>query len=342
MIFREIHRKINTKKALDKEYMFSLFKKRKEKFLARGEKLTDLNIELVRNFREKFRNMSLKYVLFTTKGKRVFRAKIHKYQDISEKEWELLNWLRKLSFKQGICCPLYYFRPLNIFFYEDVPGISFEELLSQHRIKKLLEITPRIAKWLKKFHSTSGKKRFLSVKNLKEELKERRHWYFLVRKCAPSFYKDFSRLLKDLWKFRESFSSPESLVHSDFHWGNIIKIKNQKSTINNQFRVIDFGYAFYGDPLEDVGGFLAQNDSMFRYYGHGFLKKGREIKEIFLKNYFQKKLSESEKNRLAYFEIKKILEMAAILALVESNEDNKARGITTLLKEAEKKIERLS
>ena len=34
--------------------------------------------------------------------------------------------------------------------------------------------------------------------------------------------------------------------------------------------------------------------------------------------------------------------MAAILALVESNEDNKARGITTLLKEAEKKIERLS
>ena len=93
MIFVKISRKINTKKVLNKDYMFSFFKKRKQKFLSKNEKLIDLKINLVRNFRGRFRNMSLKYELSTNQGQKVVRAKIHQSQDTPQREWLVFNWL---------------------------------------------------------------------------------------------------------------------------------------------------------------------------------------------------------------------------------------------------------
>ena len=337
MIFVKIHRKIKTKKALDKEYMFSLFRKRRKNFLTAKAELIDLKIELIRNFRGKFRNMSLRYELLTNKGSKIVRAKIHNQQDIPQREWRILNWLKKFGLGKNVPCPLDYFAPLNIFFYREAPGISLEQLLSQQKIVIHLKSVGRIAQWLKRAHQISAKPNFLPLKTIKQELKERRHWFFLVRKCAPDFYGSFKKLLKELWYFKQKNKdlflkhSQFGMVHGDFHWGNIIYAQNQ-------FRIIDFGYAFQGDPLEDAGGFLAQNTSMFRYYAPKFSQRGQRIRKIFLKNYFPKGLSISEEARLIYFEVQKILEMAAILALIEPNEENKARGITTLLKKAEEKL----
>ncbi|MCH7759400.1 phosphotransferase, partial [Patescibacteria group bacterium] len=131
-------------------------------------------------------------------------------------------------------------------------------------------------------------------------------------------------------------SSQFKIVHGDFHWGNIIKDKDQ-------IRIIDFGYAFAGDKFEDVGGFLAQNDSMFRYYAPNFITRAEKIRRLFLKSYFSSPGGPTaEENRhLLYFEIQKILEMAAILSFVESNQEYKDRGLTKLLLEAKTKLKLL-
>ncbi|MDD5625654.1 MAG: phosphotransferase [Patescibacteria group bacterium] len=341
MIFIKLPRIFSTKKSLDKKHMLLLFQKRRKNFLTKGEKLLDLQIELVRNFCGKYRNMSLKYTLITNHGIKNIRAKIHRRQDIPYREWKTLNWLKSKGFKQNIPHFLDYDPSLNIYFYLETPGFSLENLMAQGKINNQINLIKPIVRCLKKMHNISSEKPdFLPIKTLEKEKWEYRHWYFLVRKCAKDFYPEFSFLLKQLWQFRqknkEIFKNNFGLVHGDLHWGNII-------SQNKKFKIIDFSYAFWGDPLEDVGGFLAQNDSMFRYYAPKLKKQSQEIRNLFFKNYFTKQELEDRKIkiRLLYFEIRKILEMAAILALVESNKENKAKGIEILLKQAEEKIKKL-
>ena len=339
MILKTINWEANTKKSFNKNYMLSFFNKRKKIFFGNNKKITDLDIKIVRNFRGKFRNMSLKYTLYFGKNEKVIRGKISKYQDTPLREWRVLSWLKKNNLK-NISQPLYYYRLLNLFFYRESPGISFEKILSQHKIEKLIMFTPKIVQWLKRLHKIPIKENILPVVTWKEELKERRQWHFLVRKCAPSFYNDYRKLLKKHLELRKRIILSKNIIHGDFHWGNILcqnlNISNKKRL---NFTVIDFGSSLYGDSLEDVGGFLAQTDSMFRYYAPNFLDKAEKIKKIFLKEYFSKKINDSEKKRLIYFEISKIFQMISILALTEADGENKSNGITTLLKEAEKKIE---
>jgi|GEM_PF-2550244 len=340
MIFIKIRHKVDTMKSLDRNQMFSVFQKRRHRFLGDGEKLVDLKIHLVRNFRNKFRNMSLKYEVITDQEKKTIRAKINGCKDAPQREWQILNYLRKSGLGKRVPLPLDYFKPLNIFFYSEAPGVSFEELLSQKRINEHLKFVGLIAGCLNRIHRISKKPHFLPLKTIREEKEERRHWFFLIRKCAPDFYPAFSRLLKELWRFSPRrflgrSKGKTSIVHGDFHWGNVVKVGE------NDFKIMDFGAAFLGDPLEDVGGFLAQNDSMFRYYAPSFIREGRRIREVFLKSYFVSPLSPLLKSRLLYFEIQKMLEMAAILGFIEPNEKNKAMGIKRLLIEAEQKLREL-
>ncbi len=340
MIFIKISKIKNIKIVLDREYMFLFFKKRQKVFLKNKEKLMDLNIDLVRNFRGKFRNMSLKYELTTNYGRKTIRARIHKFQDSPLRDGRVLKFLKNNGLGKNIPRFLYYYKPLNILFYLEAPGISLEFLLASKKVNSLLKFTPRITVYLRKIHNLKRKPLFLPIKDVKQEKKEHRHWFFLVRKCGPELYQRFSLLLKELWLLRRNkkelflISSGFSLVHSDFHWGNVV-------CQGKRFFFFDFCYAFYGDPLEDVGGFLAQNDSMFRYYAPGLISKAKKIRQNFLKAYFRGLPDKSQQFRLLYFEIRKTLEMAAILSLVEINKDNKIKGMTTLLAKAEIKLKEL-
>ncbi|MDA2935735.1 aminoglycoside phosphotransferase family protein [Patescibacteria group bacterium AH-259-L05] len=340
MIFISINRKVNARKALDKTYIFSMFAKRKQKFLSLNENLVDIHIDLVRNFRGKFRNMSLKYELITNRGTKVVRAKIHKRQDTPYRAYSVLQWFKKHNLETYTAMALDYYRPLNMFFYKEAPGISFEELMSQ-KPRIPIQFTPLIAQFLKQVHNISAQPRFLPIKDEGQGKKERRHWFFLVRKCAPQFYPLYSDTLKKLWVYKKQYEdlfldrSQFRLVHGDFHWGNILK------SSASGFKVIDFGHAFLGDPLEDVGGFLAQTDSMFHYYAPDFISNADIIRKRFIQNYFGKHITKSEQIRLSYFEIQKILEMAAIVAFLEPNPGSKAKGIKRLLIKAEEKIKLL-
>ncbi len=332
MIFIKISKVKNIKRVLDREYMLLFFKKRQKVFLKNKEELTGLKVDLVRNFRGKFRNMTLKYTLITSSGRKVIRARVHKFQDPPLRDGNVLKFLAENKLGKNIPEFIYYYRPLNIMFYLETPGTSSEILLSRRKTRPLLKIVFQTAVSLKKIHQIKRKPSFLPIKDVNQEIRERRHWFFLVKKCAPKLYQDFFILLKELWILRkenEKFFSIQSdfgLVHSDFHWGNIICHRDR-------FFFIDFCYAFYGDPLEDVGGFLAQNDSMFRYYAPNSPVK-EKIRRIFLESYFPAPLTKSQQCRLLYFEIQKILEMAAILSLVETNEKYKIKGMTTLLAKA--------
>ncbi len=339
MIFIKIPTVKNVRKVLDREYMFSFFRHREKIFLGKKKKLKDLQVDLVRNFRGKFRNMTLKYVLTGDSGRKTIRARVHKFQDSPWRDGEVLKFLAKHGLGKNVPEFIHYYRPLNLLFYVETPGVSAETFLSKKRVKPLLEIVSSVAVFLKKIHRLKEKPSFLPVKDYRQVLKERRHWFFLVRKCAPKIYPEYKALLEELWSLRGKnkrlfLSSPGfRLVHSDFHWGNVV-------CHGKMFFFIDFCYAFLGDPLEDVGGFLVQNDSMFRYYAPRS-QAGKKIRKIFLESYFSGRTDKSQQYRLLYFEIQKILEMAAILSFVETNEEYKKRGMATLLNQAKIKISKL-
>lgn len=338
MIFIRNKNNQDIKKVVDQDYMFSFFKKNKDKFIPAKEKLKKIKIHLDRNFRDRFINMTLRYELITDQKTRIFRARTHKYQDIPEREWKVLRFLKEKGLDSFIPPCFFYYSPLNILFYLEIPGKSFEEIFPKKEFSSFLKVTPKIARALKKIHVKKGPD--LPFKKIAQEKKERKHWFFLMQKCGQPFYKRFSSLLKDLWQIRKNYSEiflkPEDfrLVHSDFHWGNIIKSEEN-------FYFIDFSYAFYGDPLEDIGGFLAQNDSMFTYHAPNYYQEKNKIKEIFIKEYFSRKITKKEKIRLLYFETQKILEMAAVLSFIEMNEYSKGKGVTRLLERATRRLNKL-
>ena len=320
--------------------MFFFFQKRKKTFLGANKQLKDIEINLNRNFLGKFRNISLRYALITNRGTKILRARAHKLQDTPEREWKVLNFLRKFNLARNLAKPVDYFSPLNIFFYEEAPGICGEKLLAERKIKPLLGVTPELAQVFKKIHSIKYKKNLLPIKDNGEDLKERRHWYFLVRKCCPELYSAFSQLLKTLWQFRCKneiiFKRPLALTHQDFHWGNVIISER------GPVKIIDFSYTCYSDPFEDVGGFIAQTESMFRYYAPQFMAEKEKIIKIFLENYFQRAITPADKKALFYFIIRKNLEIAAVLSFVISDKKAKVAGVKNHLAAAEREIKFLN
>ncbi|MBL7053822.1 aminoglycoside phosphotransferase family protein [Patescibacteria group bacterium] len=338
MIFIKLKNKINIKKTINKEYMFSFFKENKNKFLNKQEKILKIKIYLNRNFMGKFRNISLVYKITTNKRNIRIRARAHNNKDIPFRDYKSIKWLRDNNIN-NVPIPLYYDKSLNIFFYKESPGQSFERLFNDKNPEIYLDFSLKIADFLRKMHKISRKPDFLPIKTRKQDIKERRHWFFLTKKCCPKVYPFFRKTLKGLWTVNQKnlkfFDNNEfRFVHGDVHWGNVIKNKDD-------FSVIDFCWGSWAHPLEDVACFLAQNDSMFRYYMSDFLGWRKKIRDVFIKKYFKNNLTHQEEFLLTYFEIQKILEMAAIHCFVEGNKDNKINGANTLITRASKKLKQI-
>lgn len=342
MVFVDIHRKINARRVLEYAWAKRFFKSRVKGYFPEA-KFLDVKIELVRNFRGKFRNLAIKYLLIVgiKEGKKtkLIRARIDTLHNNPARQYQFLKYLYSRGFKNTIARPLEYMPSLNMLLYEDLPGIPFQSLLEEHKnLQSLLQLTPQITSWLKRFHKLkiTSPKQFIS-RDIKVEKKDRQHWLFLLRKCAPEFYLVTKEILDDCWQLRKksnAFIKPKdfSLVHGDFHWGNII------SKANRKIGVLDFSDSLLADPLEDVARFMTQTWSMFRYYAPKKQSLGRKIVAKFLKCYFKKKPGSQELIRLYYFATNSLVQMAAIQALVETHEPAKKRSIEALLKEARRKL----
>ena len=292
MLFINLKTPIKTKKikqVINKQWITNFFSQRIRQYWP-NSKLIDVDVEIVRNFRGKFRNLALKYVLTIRQAgklkKKIIRGRINHFHQDPLIHYQTLTYLRKHSFSRSITRPLAYYQPLNFLLYEDLTGIPLQNLLEKRRqLNVLLKTAPVIAKWLKKLHSLPIKKNNIwRQHDLNYEKDERRHWLFLFRKCAPSFHWRTKEILNSLWKIRKNniflLAKDFSLIHGDFHWGNIIV------QTNKEVGIIDLADASLSDPLEDVAKLIIQTESMFRYYASGKNKLRDKIINQLLISYF--------------------------------------------------------
>ncbi|MFN3301446.1 MAG: phosphotransferase [Patescibacteria group bacterium] len=341
-MFIKLKKKISKKKIkkfLDKDWVINLFNRKIKKYFP-GAKIDDLEIEILRNFLGKFKNLTIRYKLFLNFGrykrKENVLAKINALTTVPKRWFLVAKLLKKNCFKE-IPVILDYLPSFNVVFYKEIKGKSLQDILQEKRISKILKIIPQIGLLLKKFHSLKIKD-FPIIKNKKEEEKEHRHWFFLIRKCLPSFEKRMKKIYYSLKKFRErnkNFFLKENdyiLTHGDFHFGNLI-------LSGKKIKILDFSESDLYDPLNDVASFLAQTESMLRYYlPKKFLLYQKNIENIFLKNYFKKKIGKSEWIRIKFFKIRNFLQMAGILSFVIWPPKDKILAVKKSLDLAEKEL----
>lgn len=336
-------KKEKIKKLLEKNWMKRFFAKRIRKYFPKARKINDLEIEILRNFLGKFKNLTVRYKLFLDfknyqKRENVL-AKINALTLTPKRCFMVAKILEKNNFLD-IPLVLDYLPSFNTFFYKEVKGECLQDLLQKKEINKILKIIPQIAFLLKKFHSLKIKNFFI-IKDKKEELKEYRHWLFLMRKCAPRFEKRFKKIYYFLKNFKEKnkeiFLKEKDylLTHNDFQFGNII-------LSGKKIKIIDFSESDLYEPLNDVGCFLSQTESMLRYYlPKKFLIYQKRIENLFLKNYFGRKIKKEEEMKIRFFKIRNFLQMAAILSFVIWPKRAKNFAVIKSLNLAEREVKQL-
>ena len=345
MLFEKINRKINTKLALNPDWADNFFSRRIKKYFPGARDLLNIEPEIVRNFRGKFRNMSMKYKLYISfknrKEAKIVRAKLNSQHLNPKRHCQALCFLKKNGFSGLVPRVLDYIPSLNMCLYEELLGKSFQDILANHEnLSPLIENACAIAGFLYRLHHLpiKNKPSFRRAGN-DFELSCRRHWAFLVRKCAPQFSFKMREILDNLWKEKKKreiqYKGALALVHGDFHWGNIVLKKRKK------IGILDFGDSRLDDPLVDVASFVVQTESMFRYYCPNQNKLKESIIRKFLGHYFKNGISKKEEVRLFYLQANKYLQMAAIHAFMEPNPEFKVQGLEALLGEAEVKLNHL-
>lgn len=311
-----------------------------KKYFSGLKKIDDFKIEILRNFLGKFRNLTVRYIFLLNFGKikkeeRIL-AKINTLALASKKWFEACKILKKRGFIE-IPEVLDYLPGFNTVLYREIKGESLQDLLGQKKISKILKVIPKIALTLKNFHFLKIKKLFI-VKNKKEEKREHQHWLFLIKKCAPRFAKRFKKIYYSLIRFKEKNKSlfleekDYILTHGDFHFGNII-------LTNNGIKIIDFSETEIYDPLNDVASFLSQTESMLKYYfPKKFLIYQKKIENLFLRNYFNRKMKREEGTRINFFKVRNFLQIAAILSLMTWPPKDKILAVKKSLNLAEKEL----
>lgn len=233
-----------------------------------------------------------------------------------------------------------YLPEFNALFYEKAEGFSLQELLDKRQIGQIIRKIPQVSKLLCRLHGLKIKNFFI-IKDKKEEKREYRHWLFLIRKCSPSFEEKFKKLYYSLINFKKKnkniFLEEKNyiLTHGDFHLGNII-------SSSRGLKIVDFGDVNLYDPLEDVGAFLAQTESMLKYvlpqkYGQHYKK----IEDLFLRCCFTIKALPEERKRIIFFKARSFLQMAAVFSFVVWPLQNKKRAIERALSFAQREINKV-
>lgn len=331
------------KKLLNKDWVKTFLNKRIKRYFPKARKIDDLEVEILRNFLGKFRNLTVRYRLILDfkryRKKENILAKINSQTSMPKRWFKVAVLLRRKGFKD-IPDFLDYLPAFNTVLYKEVKGEVLQDLLMQKKMIKILKIIPQLAKILKRFHSLRIKNFYLT-KDKKEENREHRHWFFLIRKCAPLFAKRFRKIYYLLINYKEKNKSiflkkrEYILTHGDFHFGNLI-------LSGKKMKIIDFSETDIYDPLNDVASFLAQTDSMARYYlTRKFLPFQRKVEKIFLRNYFGREINKEEIVRITFFKIRNFLQMAAILSFVTWPLKDKILAVKKSLNLAERELRSL-
>lgn len=301
------------------------FRKNFRKYFPEAKILKKVEIEIVRNFLGAFKNMVIKYTLYTDKGEKIVWGRTSKKRDYPKRYFEVLKTLEKNNLNIS---PHAYdlWQKTNTVTIENFPGISFQNYLEKEQYKPIFKNIKKIAKVLKTLHQIPNEKLSPYLRALDDRIlieRENFHWRYLIRKCYPKAEKEFNFYLEKIDKlfnlYQGHFFKNRSLVHGDFHFGNILERKGR-------IFLIDYSDSSVSDPLKDVANFLVHARSMVRYYS---FKKYPElylkINSLFLKSYFNRPLKKEELLRFYHWQIRTVCQMTAIFVMVIKDERGKRR-----------------
>lgn len=215
--------------------------------------------------------------------------------------------------------PLEYLPSFNLYLYEFVPGYFLQELSVKHKDQEFLDKIPVIIKALIRVHKMKIMKKDKILRRGRETEEECwRRDLKLVKQYWPSVSDKVS-----LWIQRCRFSknknkkhfNPElyRMTHGDFYSRNII-------IDNSQVRLIDFSDSSLYDPLNDIGNFLINTELMFEYdFPKTYRSLMEELKKLFLKNYFLKKIKPEQIFKINYFILTNLIRIIAFAAMSEGD-----------------------
>lgn len=198
------------------------------------------------------------------------------------------SWLiQKTLWHSGVAVPepLGYSGTMQTFMYREAPGELYRTIIEGRKVskKELTNMFRAAALWLKK---VSAKRiRVAWLPRLK-----RTAWYMRLKKDKPTMPPDWRACWRDLHVRQPKVERP-GFVHGDFQASNLIWHKKKVA-------VIDFTESFFGDPLWDVGYFLAHSEHMVEYHYGAVVWKWLQSKV--LSSYFGRSPTAEERHRLAW------------------------------------------
>jgi aminoglycoside phosphotransferase (APT) family kinase protein len=309
-----IRRKISSQRFSDiynVDFMAGLFRRRAFKYFGQPSLSFKLSrLEIVRNFLNKFTNLALKYTLLVNGKKIIIRGRADATNDAPQRCFRVLQLLKKSGFAHAPV-PLDYLPQFNLLLYKDIPGVPLSEMLnSQEGALIVFALIPSLAKLLKEFHAIPPDKLSYDIFQKSKDIlqKETKHWLSLVKKGPQGVQKEYQTRISKMLIFLPYLKplAQGSLVHGDFHLGNIIAYRHR-------LYFFDFGDSCRSDPFEDIGRFLAQTRLMtWHRFPHEFLPRYDKILSFFLGSYFGRDLTASERFRLAFWELFSLFQMSAI------------------------------
>ncbi len=186
--------------------------------------------------------------------------------------------------------------PLKLLIISEVPGKPLLELLGSDDFEAALEKTALI---LGNLHALKVKTE--RVWNLQEELEVLKKQSELISTILPELDSKMQDLISKLEKRADSLNFLSShLLHGDFYYGQVL-------VDQDQVWFLDLDEAILGDPLLDVGNFLAH----LQYLGLMSPEyQWQKYRELFQTSYFQASAEDLNPQKLGWFTAYGLMKLA--------------------------------
>jgi len=228
-------------KILDRKYIQSLLKKKKNVYFPSLKKKKILTVQIKKRMPDWVQESCLaSYKIFFSGSITRTVWATAKIGESKKRTFETLNYLYNKELNKGffrVPRPLDYIKEQNALFYQEAKGSSLELVLERNKVSPAL--FKKLAQFLFQIHSfrfQKNKAKTLKLNDYKKCLQE-------LKKLTP-FYRPFCPSPKKI-NFLKELDKGNHFIHGDFYPSNIVIGKNQ-------IFLIDFDKAGKGNFLLDL------------------------------------------------------------------------------------------